>query len=273
MTLKLGVSGRSDIPSRVELARRITEGWEKLTGESPELSPDLAQALDREDGTPVEAMDADVIVPVGGDGTILWTLRRNPGAQLLGVNDGELGYLTEVEPDEIPDALQRLKDEDYFVEQRSQLDVAMNGEHLGSCTNEVVIKTPRPSKLLSFEVYAEDHRLEDVQADGIILATPTGSTSYAMSAGGPLVHPALPAVLFVPLAPFRVSQRPMVLPASNTVTLRLQEKGKDGVLALDGQAEYRMEPSDELEVSESDSMVRFVRFEPHFYGRIRDLFG
>ncbi len=271
--MKLGVSGRADIDSRLEIAEEIVDTWEKLTNDEPEIEPALASALGRSGGTPVEQMDVDVIIPVGGDGTILWTLMRNPKAQLLGVNDGELGYLTEVEPADIAKSLQRLQEGDYFVERRSKLDVAKNGELLGACTNEVVIKTPRPSKLLSFQLFAEDHRLEDVQADGVILATPTGSTSYAMSAGGPLVHPALEAVLFVPLAPFRVSQRPMVLPAASTVRIRLAEKGKMGVLALDGQDEYEMAPGDELEVSRSNAQARFVRFEPHFYSRIRDLFG
>jgi NAD+ kinase len=271
--VKIGVSGRSDMPRRVELAEEVVETWEKLTGQTPALAPDLADELGRDGGTPVAEMDCEVIVPVGGDGTILWTLMRNPDAQLLGVNDGELGYLTEVEPTEIAESLERLDAGDYFVERRSKLDVALNGERLGSCANEVVVKTPQPSKLLSFEVYAEDHRLEDVQADGIILATPTGSTSYSMSAGGPLVHPALEAVLFVPLAPFRVSQRPMVLPAASDVTLRLQDKGKEGVFALDGQDEHRMAPGDELVVTRSDDKARFVRFEPHFYSRIRELFG
>ncbi|PSG98240.1 hypothetical protein BRD56_01200 [Thermoplasmatales archaeon SW_10_69_26] len=271
--MKLGVSGRADMDRRVELAQEVVETWEKVAGDTPSIEPALADALGRDGGTPVEEMDAEIIVPVGGDGTILWTLMKNPEAQLLGVNDGELGYLTEVEPNEIPDSLERLHAGDYFVESRSKLDVTLDGEPLGSCANEVVVKTPRPSKLLSFEVYAEDHRLEDVQADGIILATPTGSTSYSMSAGGPLVHPALEAVLFVPMAPFRVSQRPMVLPASSDVRLRLQEKGKEGVLALDGQSEHRMEPGDELVVSRSDDEARFVRFEPHFYSRLRELFG
>lgn len=271
--MKLGVVGRADIESRVRIASEVVDTWEKITGRAPQIAPGLARALDRPGGTPVDEMEADILVPVGGDGTILWTLMHNPRAQLLGVNDGELGYLTEIEPHEITESLERLNDEDYFVETRCKLDVSLDGEHLGACTNEVVVKTPRPSKILTFEVEAEGYELEDVRADGIIVSTPTGSTSYAMSAGGPLVHPALEAMLFVPLAPFRVSQRPMVLPASSTLRLRLKERGKRGALALDGQTEERMHPGDRLEVSRSDAKARFVRFEPHFYSRIRELFG
>lgn len=273
MSVTLGVSGRADIDTRVPIAREIVETWEKLAGETPQIAPGLAEAIDRGDGTPVDEMDVDVIVPVGGDGTLLWTLMQTDEIPLLGVNDGELGYLTEIDPSEVAEGLQRVHEEDYFVESRCKLDVARDGEYLGACTNEMAVKTPRPSKILSFEIYAEDHDLEDVRADGIIVSTATGSTSYAMSAGGPLIHPALEAMLMVPLAPFRVSQRPMVLPASNALRLRLKDRGKAGVLALDGQDEYDLEPGQTLEITRSDEQARFVRFEPHFYSRIRDLFG
>lgn len=271
--MRLGVSGRHDMPRRVEIARDVVAAWEKLTGEEPVIADPLSKALGRGPGVPVDQMDVDVIVPVGGDGTILWTLMHNPGAKLLGINEGELGYLTEVEPDEISSALERLQAGDYFIETRSKLTVAKNGERLGSCVNELVVKTPRPSKILTFTVQSDEHTLDHVRADGLIIATPTGSTSYAMSAGGPLVHPDLRAVLLVPLAPFRVSVRPIVLPATSTLRVSLAEEEKDGVLALDGQVEYTMGPDDVLTITRSSEQACFVRFEPHFFSRMNDLFG
>lgn len=271
--MRVGVCARADVSHRVELAEEIVRVWEKLDGEVPQLQPALAEALGREGGVPVSEMDAETIVTVGGDGTILWTLMQNPEAEVLGVNTGELGYLTEVEPDRIATALERVHEGEYFTEERCKLALRKDGDLLGTCTNEMAIKTPRPSKLLTFQVQADDHVIDNVRADGLILSTPTGSTSYAMSAGGPLVHPGLEAMLLVPLAPFRMSLRPVVLPITTTVEVSLEEQGKEGVLALDGQVEHRIRPGDHLEITRSNEKARFVRFEPHFYSRMRDLFG
>lgn len=271
--MRIGLCAKADVSHRVELAKEVVRVWEKLEGEPPLVQPPLAEVLDGAQGVPVAEMDVDAIVTIGGDGTILWTLMQNPETQVLGVNTGELGYLTEVEPDEIGTALKRVHEGEFFTEDRCKLALRKNGERIGTCTNEMAIKTPRPSKLLTFKVQADDHVIENVRADGLILSTPTGSTSYAMSAGGPLVHPGLEAMLLVPLAPFRMSLRPVVLPITTTVEVSLEEQGKEGVLALDGQVEHRVLPGDHLEITRSNEMARFVRFEPHFYSRMRDLFG
>jgi NAD+ kinase len=271
--VRLGVCAKADVERRVELADQAVTVWEKLEGRAPELPPPLADVLGREGGTPVADMQADVILVIGGDGSILWTLMQKPEAKVLGINTGELGYLTEAEPEGLSGALERLHEGDYFVERRCKLAVRKDGGHLGSCINEMVIKTPRPSKLLTFRVEADDHVIENVRADGVILSTPTGSTSYAMSAGGPLVHPGLEAMLFVPLAPFRTNLRPIVLPIRTTVQIELEEEDKEGVLALDGQVEHTVRHGDVIELTRADEQARFVRFEPHFYSRMRDLFG
>lgn len=270
--MRIAVSGRADLPKRVELAGQIVAAWEKITGETPVLADGFSRALGRGPGTPLEKLDVDVIVTVGGDGTLLYTLMHNE-ATVLGVNDGELGFLTEVPPDEIEAALERLHAGDYFVEGRDKLVVHLNGTYLGACCNEVVLKTPRPSKILRFKVHAGKHEIEDVRADGLIVATPTGSTSYALSAGGPLVHPAIEALLLVPLAPFRVSLRPIVLPADTPLKITLAEAEKEAALALDGQVEHTLHPGDELIVQRAEEGARFVRFKPHFYSRMRELFG
>jgi NAD+ kinase len=270
--VRIGICARADVQSRVEIARRAISIWEKITGRTPELTPDLADELDYASGTPIGEMNKDAIVTVGGDGTLLWALQQAPEANLLGVNDGEFGYLTEIEPEDLEEGLERLADEDFFVETRSKLGVEMDGEDLGVCTNEVAVKTPKPSKILTFEIRAGERKLETIRADGIIVSTPTGSTSYAMSAGGPLVHPGLEAMLVVPLASFRTSVRPVVMPASTRLTVELQTEDKEGLLALDGQVEHEVAPGELFQVTRSSSKAHFVRFERHFYRRIRELF-
>lgn len=270
--MRIAVSGRADLPRRVELAGEVVAAWERITGETPQLAEGFSEALGRGSGVPVEKLEAEVIVTMGGDGTILWTLMHN-AAPVLGVNDGELGFLTEVQPSRIEEALERLHAGEYFVENRERLKVTHNGRVLGRCTNEVVLKTPRPSKILRFRVLAGEHHIDDVRADGLIVATPTGSTSYAMSAGGPLVHPALDAVLVVPLAPFRVSLRPIVLPATTTLRIELAEVEKEAAMSLDGQVEHVVMPGDELVLERASEPARFIRFTPHFFARMRELFG
>jgi len=225
--VRIGICARADVQSRVEIARRAISIWEKITGRTPELTPDLADELDYASGTPIGEMNKDAIVTVGGDGTLLWALQQAPEANLLGVNDGEFGYLTEIEP---------------LLE------------------------------ILTFEIRAGERKLETIRADGIIVSTPTGSTSYAMSAGGPLVHPGLEAMLVVPLASFRTSVRPVVMPASTRLTVELQTEDKEGLLALDGQVEHEVAPGELFQVTRSSSKAHFVRFERHFYRRIRELF-
>ena len=270
--MTVAISGRGDLPGRVELARKVAGTWERISGERPLLAEGFAEALGEGNGTPLDKLQAETIITVGGDGTLLYTLMHNE-AKVLGVNDGELGFLTEVPPGEIDTALQRLHEGDFFVEARDKLQVSRNGTVLGYCCNEVVVKTPRPSKILRFRVHAGDHEIEDVRADGLIVATPTGSTSYALSAGGPLVHPAIEGMLVVPLAPFRVSLRPLVLPATTQLTVELAEDEKDAILALDGQVEHLLQPDDTLEIQRAPGKARFVRFQPHFLTRLRDLFG
>ena len=270
--MRVCVSGRSDMPRRIDLARTVIDAWTKVSGEAPMVSTGLARVLGLDEGVDVEGLQTDVIITVGGDGTILWTLMHNQ-APILGVNDGQLGFLTETPPDRVRRDLERLERGDYFIENRGKVAVSLNGEFLGTCTNECVVKTPRPSKILTFDVYAGDHRIESVRADGLIVATPTGSTSYAMSAGGPLVDPDLEALIVVPLAPFRVALRPIVLPGGHTLTIRLAEKEKEAIMALDGQVEHPMLAGDEVTLTQADERARFVRFTPHFLARLSDLFG
>lgn len=270
--MRVAVSGRPDVPRRVDLAREVVATWEKISGQTPEIEQGLSKELGEGPGVPLERLDTDTIITVGGDGTLLYTLKHNQ-AQILGVNDGELGFLTEVPPDKIEEALTRLHEGDFFIEDREKLQVRLNDKVLGHCTNEVVVKSPHPSKILRFSVHAGDHEIENVRADGIILATPTGSTSYALSAGGPMVHPQIDSLLVVPLAPFRVSLRPMILPSTTTLRVELVEDQKKGIMALDGQEEHWLRPDDELTITRSDHTARFIRFQPHFFSRMRELFG
>lgn len=264
--LRLGLIARPDAPDRVEVAERVL----KEVGSRAEVvvHEHAAKAL-RMKGRPFSEMDVDVMVTVGGDGTILWTLQHHD-APVFGVNLGELGFLTEVDPEHLAEGLDRLLGGDYTVEDRARVATTVNGQRLPDAVNEAVVRTARASKMLHLVIRLDGHEMERIRCDGLILSTPTGSTSYAMSAGGPIVDPRLAALLLVPLAAFKIGTRPVVLPPEARLTVTLTSPVKDAVLAIDGQHEAPVGEGDELAFHLSERRARFVRFGEHFYRRLRE---
>jgi NAD+ kinase len=214
-------------------------------------------------------MEVDVLATVGGDGTILYAMQQ-ARAPVFGINTGELGFLTEVEPTQLGEALEKLLRKEYAVEDRLKLAVRVNGERLPDAVNEAVIKSAHPSKMLALRVASNGELIEDIRADGVILATPTGSTSYSMSAGGPIVDPRIEAFIMVPLAAFKLGARPFVFPARAKVEVALPPEAKDAVLVVDGQYERRLAGGDQVDFTGSGHRARFLRFSTHFYGRLRE---
>src|SRR5207302_11438515 len=138
-------------------------------------------------------MKPDLMLAIGGDGTILRALQLSD-AKVLGINSGSLGFLAEVNTDDVEGALDRVARGDYRLEERMRLKVTVDGERLFDCTHEAGVHTAQIAKIRHFEIRLNDQMVERVRADGIIVATPTGSTSYSMSAGGPIVDPHLDAI-------------------------------------------------------------------------------
>jgi len=224
----------------------------------------LAKILDCQ-GQPLEEMEVDVMVTVGGDGTILHALQRN-GAAIAGINAGRLGFLAEISKDRIREMVGRIKAGDYVVEERLKLQVIRDDERLPDCMNEMVLHTSHVSKMRHFELLVNSKPALNVRADGLIVSTPTGSTSYAMSVGGPIIDPRVDAFVVAPIAPFNLAVRPLVIPASAKMEIR-NVKARDCVLVLDGQQEYEVGPNDVIRLSRSENTGRFVRFEEDFYAR------
>jgi len=258
--MKYGLIANPEKEECIEFARKIVE---KL---NPVVEMETAKALGI-DGIPIENMDVDVIITVGGDGTILLALQRARG-RILGVNMGLLGFLTEIGPEEIDYAIERIEKGDYFVDRRMRIKVMLNGKRLYDCTNEVVIHTAEIAKLRSYKVFYENELLDEFRADGLIVATPTGSTSYALSAGGPILHPNLEGIVFTPIAPFKKYPKSFVLPAGK---LRIELKdGKSNLLVLDGQYNVEISGEDTVEIEKSENYAEFIRFGTSPIKRIRE---
>ncbi|MFA5860173.1 MAG: NAD(+)/NADH kinase [Candidatus Thermoplasmatota archaeon] len=269
--MKFGLTTKPDDPRRVKVANHIVQfllGKGDLVVDD-DLAPHIGEKVA---SAPLREIKCDVMVVVGGDGTILHTLQHNK-APVFGINMGELGFLTEIEPIELADGLRRVLAGDYFLEHRLRLAASLNQRRLPDATNEVAVKTKRIAKILQFEIAWGDRELVRLRGDGLIVATPTGSTSYAMSAGGPIVDPRVECFALVPLAAFSLSSRPMVLPPDSVLQMRILQRDKEAVIVVDGQHEELMREGDTLTLYASEERARFVRFRQQFFHRLKSRLG
>lgn len=266
--MRIGLVGRGDVPERVKIAK---DAASHLDGRAEVVaSPPLAAQLDVP-GERVEQMDVDAIVTVGGDGSILYSVQRNP-APVCGINMGRMGFLTSAEPEDLSNALDDLLDGAYTLEERMQIECRLDGELLPSAVNEIVFKSPDPSNVLDVDVEIDESEPLSLRSDGVIISTPTGSTAYSVSSGGPFVHPDAKCLLVVPLADFNLSSRPLVVPPEHAIELRLQEGSADAVFAIDGQYTTPFQPGNTMTIRRSDTPARLIRFGRDFYERLNQQF-
>lgn len=207
----------------------------------------------------------DLVVVLGGDGTLLAAARlvAGTGIPVLGVNLGSLGFLTEVTLDELPQALERIVAGDFRVSERMMLGarVVRGGATLSEhrVLNDVVLAKSALARLVELSVAVDGCRITRFRGDGLIVATPTGSTAYSLSAGGPIVHPEDRSILLTPIAPHTLTLRPLVVPDHVAVSVTLARGDADVVLTLDGQLGFPLEPADVVEVRRSEARVSLVQ--------------
>lgn len=267
--MRFGVVARRDKEAALKLAYRVYD-FLKVNGYEVVVDEDTYRCLrefDEEDVLPLEDFDVDFIIVIGGDGTILRVEHKTRrDIPILGVNMGTLGFLTEVEPHETFFALSKLLAGDYYIDERIKLRTYVNGENsVPDSLNEVAILTGIPGKIIHLRYYVDGGLADEIRADGLIVATPTGSTGYAMSAGGPFVDPRLEVMVIAPLAPIALSSRPMVVPATSEVAVRNISLQREIVLAVDGQFYTYLPPETEITVKLSPRRAKFVRFTKEIY--------
>ncbi|HEX9709563.1 MAG TPA: NAD(+)/NADH kinase [Candidatus Thermoplasmatota archaeon] len=217
---------------------------------------------------PVARMDVDLVVTIGGDGTILRTL-QSTDAPVFSVNAGIMGFLAETALADATRELKRVLAGDFVVDRRMRIAPRLNGRALPPCLNEVVVHTASVGKMIHFEVTRGSSTIHRVRADGIIVATPTGSTSYNLSVGGPIVDPAVEAFVLSPIAPFTLASRPVVVPATSKLTLKMRDE-KAAVVVLDGQRQHAFRRRDRLVVVRAKKDAELIRFSHDFYRRLQE---
>jgi len=211
------------------------------------------------------AEDVDLIVVLGGDGTMLGAARLVGARQtpVLGVNFGWLGYLTEFTLEEMFPALENVRTGAFYVERRMMLDVMLNrgGEVVDSrrALNDAVVTKAAPARMIEIESYINEMFVNVFRADGMIVATPTGSTAYSLSAGGPIVHPSMSAILLTPICPHTLSNRPVVVPGESVVDLVFKRADEDLTLTIDGQSGVDLRHDDRITLRRSQTTFNVVR--------------
>lgn len=208
---------------------------------------------------------ADLIVVLGGDGTMISTARLvgNHESLVLGINYGSLGYLTEFRIEEMFPALEQILAGNYEIDRREMLEIEhrRNGEILatGRVLNDVVINKAVLARIIEIEVSLNNQFVNNFRADGLIVSTPTGSTAYNLSAGGPIVYPSMNAVVVTPICPFTLTNRPIVVPDTAEINLRLKNESDGVVLTLDGQTGYQMQIGDSVLIRKSALTFNLVQ--------------
>jgi len=205
--------------------------------------------------------NCDVLVVIGGDGTILLTLRHTT-KPLFSINTGRVGFLAEVDADSAIEGMKMVMDGDYFIEERIKLKPLLNGKRLNDASNEIALHVTNIGKLIMTKLYIDDELAENIYGDGMIIATPMGSTSYALSVGGPIVDPVLKVFIIAPLAPFRHIASPLVMPSDKKIAIEVDKPSK---IAIDGIDEYDFYPGDKIEITESENKAKFIKLKNTFY--------
>jgi NAD+ kinase len=220
------------------------------------------------------AGDCDVIIAVGGDGTILKIASRylDRGIPIVGVKGGRLGFLTETKPERVVEMLMSGR---YAVQKRMRIEgVVQSGRKVGtsfSALNDIVIHSTGYSRMLGVRVEIGGKLMREFSADGVIVATPTGSTAYSLSAGGPVLEPTLDAMLLTPLNPHTMSMRPLVLDATEVVRVQLTSAPSGVMITVDGQTGIEIKPDDVLEVRRDARATHLVVPDDFdFFSRLRE---
>ncbi|MBX7053687.1 MAG: NAD(+)/NADH kinase [Pyrinomonadaceae bacterium] len=210
-------------------------------------------------------LDADLVVVLGGDGTMI-SAARLVGEQnvlVLGINYGSLGYLTDFRIEEMFPALEAIVSGQYEIDRREMLTAEhwRNGEKLvsGRVLNDVVINKSALARIINIDVKLNDLFVNTFRADGLIVATPTGSTAYNLSAGGPIIYPSMTAVVMTPICPFTLTNRPIVVPDDALIELTLDNENEGVVLSLDGQTGYPMLAGDRVVIRKSTTTFNLVQ--------------
>ena len=269
---RIGVVVKPHQPDALQTLCRLTEWLSqrdiKLVG-GPEIE---RERIEHETGCVIESIKeealakaVDLMLVLGGDGTMIATARMLGDIEVpvIGVNYGGLGYLAEFPLEELFPALEAILAGDYKVQERLMLAVELRrGEELiteNRVLNDVVVNKSALARIIEIEAYLNNQFLNRFRADGLIVSTPTGSTAYNLSAGGPIIFPSMNAIVITPICPFTLSNRPIVVPDDSVIEVRLMTDNEEVALTLDGQVGFPLQAGDRALIRKSNATFNLVQ--------------
>ena len=225
---------------------------------------------DKIEPTPIEDMDVDFVVTIGGDGTILYTLSKlkDRATPLFCVNRGTVGFLTETGTTTASSSLEKVIAGECVIETNINISSGVGDKVFPDALNEVYVVSKIPGRLLTLQIFLDDVRIDYGRADGAMLATPCGSTAYAIAAGGSILAPDVNGLIFVPVCPPRFELKSIVIPDHATLEIELVKVGAPGLAVIDGQTRWDIEPHDKVWLKKSEDVTKFIRLYDNYYDRL-----
>jgi len=262
--MRVGIASRPNLEGSAALVEDILQ---VLSGEEIFLAPEIAKRMDKE-GREVGEMDLDSLITLGGDGTVLYNVQKKPEIPILGINMGRRGFLADVNPDEAVEAIDMMVKGELEVIERKRLSVSVSGEHFGDALNEGAIRARDPGATISFKVFVDGEEVETDEGDGLIVSTPTGSTAYALAAGGPILHPEVEAFLAIPLSTLHSKVLPLVYPVSKKLEVELQSVDERAYVTVDGQVTMEVGKDEIISFEKARISAKFYTWKGNFYEKI-----
>ncbi|HCW98388.1 MULTISPECIES: NAD(+) kinase [Pantoea] len=270
----IGIVGHPRHPTALTTHEML---WRWLTSRGYQviIEQQIAQELNLQDaqtGTLAEiGQQADLAVVVGGDGNMLGAARvlARYDIKVIGINRGNLGFLTDLDPDNAQQQLDEVLQGNYFVESRFLLEARVCKDdcspRLGLAINEVVLHPGKVAHMIEFEVYIDEVFAFSQRSDGLIISTPTGSTAYSLSAGGPILTPSLDAIALVPMFPHTLSARPLVINSSSTIRLRFSSRRSDLEISCDSQIALPIQEGEDVLIRRSENHLNLIHPKNYSY--------
>ena len=268
----VGLFGRykdPDVSTTLDALRKHLENRDISVYIGDTTADNISGTRIEDSGLPV-AETIDLAVVVGGDGTMLHVARSMASYALpmIGINLGRLGFLTDLSADRMHEGLDELLRGEFTVDERIMLQVQIsNGrDNLNEsiALNDVTLSKGNTGRMIEFETHVNSEPVGRTRGDGVIISTPTGSTAYALSAGGPILHPLLPAIVFAPICPHTLGHRPMVLDDSSIIELEILDlAGADGNVFIDGLKQLAVSGNEIIRISRAETVTRMVRINSH----------
>ena len=268
----VGLFGRykdPDVSSTLDALRKHLENRDISVYIGDTTADNISGTRIEDSGLPV-AETIDLAVVVGGDGTMLHGARSlaSYALPMIGINLGRLGFLTDLSADRMHEGLDELLRGEFTVDERIMLQVQIsNGrDNLNEsiALNDVTLSKGNTGRMIEFDTHVNSEPVGRTRGDGVIISTPTGSTAYALSAGGPILHPLLPAIVFAPICPHTRGHRPMVLDDSSIIELEILDlAGADGNVFIDGLKQLAVSGNEIIRISRAETVTRMVRINSH----------